>query len=190
MNEYDTTKAIWDYLYLVRYPVQMARSVEDIRMFGVPVTGDKKKDKHVMDEQGWRWMNINDMVELFREGVPVYLKTEDTKPVYEAISAHICAWKKQLEFGFNNGNAPVADLILMDEFANSVYEHAVWHYPRDQKEGTFMTQLRQTSIFTLKSPARNDIRAAPVDPKTLPKRSGLGEFFKERFASMQMQSEE
>lgn len=128
-NTQDTTKLIWEYYFRVRFPYLQARSIDHVKLLGVAVSGNKHVDSDLNNQLTTTYMTINTMVDYFKEGVPIrVIDIKDTKIIYDYISRHLAAWKDRLFRGINIGNAPIDDLIAMDYFANSVYEHAKYMF--------------------------------------------------------------
>lgn len=190
MSQYiDTTVALWDILYEVRMSDIGSRNIEELKMFGHVVSGIKEIDKHIRTNMIDRWMCIADMVDYFREGIPIKLiNHSDTKTIYEAISHHIYAWREVCEYGVNQVNAPLEDLIWMDQFAEKVYGHATNYLDKTVRDHLVMSdfsgghELNAMNIFNnveeilngkAKTPGvtvYNKIEAAP-------KRESLSDFF-------------
>lgn len=127
--EEDTTVLIWDYYFLVRVPFLQSTSEDYLRIHGMPMTGNKQIDLEVANSWITSMMNIATMVDHFKNGTPVsVIKTVDTKTIYDNITRHLENWKHKLQYGVNLGEAPVEDLIAMDQFANSVYEYAKYQF--------------------------------------------------------------
>ncbi len=149
-KQIDTTVKLWDHLYKVRIPYLASRSIEDIREKGTVISGIESYDADIPNQMQTTYLNIDKMVEYYREGVAVRVcNVADTKEIYEAISAHIYAWKYNLEKGVNIGNAPIDDLILLDRFANTVYEHAKYHFTDDTMDSPFLQQLTSVQRITV-----------------------------------------
>lgn len=131
-SQVDTTKAIWERLYLVRVPSLDATSMSFLKMHGTYITGIKSIDDANVNNWMTTYINIAQMVDFYKEGVTVaVVNKDDTKAIYEAIEQHLVAWKSKLQYGINIGNAPVDDLMAMDQFANAVYDHAKHLLPRE-----------------------------------------------------------
>lgn len=178
----DTSYYIWEPLFRVRVPQLQTTSAEYIRHFGTPTTGDASIDRDLANQLIDTAIPIAKMVEYFKKGIPVYIaKTSDTKIIYEYIENHLLAWKRRLEVGVNIANAPIEDLILLDRFANSVYEHAKYHFTPDVVESTFLRSM-PTMI------SKSNFLSAPAQPSTAeqteednyPKRDSLTDHFKDR----------
>lgn len=192
MQRLDSTKAIWEHLYMVSIPELASRTLDDIRLYGVAITGIKEID----DDAKTRYMNamrtIDDMVEYYRRGVPVRVcNYSDTAEIYKAINAHLYAWKTQLEHGVNIGNAPMDDLILMDEFANKVYDHAKYVFTQEFFDNPFIAQMSSSIRLNIKNFFKRTAND-PVeeeDPNIIAKngmkkdRDGLSDFFKDHLVA-------
>jgi hypothetical protein len=61
-NRKDTTIGIWDIRYHVTYNFLNSRSINDIKVRGVRVTGIKRFDNEVKHEVVRAWLTINEMV--------------------------------------------------------------------------------------------------------------------------------
>lgn len=184
----DTTVGIWDYLYKVRIPDLQSRSVEDIRENGVRITGVEHIDKAMSKNKRTVYINIDEMVEYYRNGVPIQvIDPKDTKAIYDAISKHIYAWQDYIKNGVNLGSAPIEDLILMDQFANTVYEHAKYLFQTDSFKdlvkrhfggyGGIVGAFGNSQGNSMSDPHTSGQLAPP--PK-LDDREELGDFFQDR----------
>jgi len=126
--KHDSTAGIWDKKYLVKIPTLDGTSTVFLKHHGTYVTGDRNIDRSVNQDWLVTYLNIDQMVEYFRKGVTIaVVNPSDTKLIYEAIEEHLNAWVEHLQFGLNTANAPIHDLIDMDNFANAVYAHAKRH---------------------------------------------------------------
>lgn len=194
----DTTKNIWEWYFKVRVPYQQTRSVEEIRLFGTPVSGHKGYDNELPNQWMTTMMTIDQMVDLYQKGVPVKVcDIADTKLIYEYISDHIHAWKQRLERGINIGDAPINDLIDMDQFANIVYEHAKYQFTRETADSImsrYMTNLQRFNGNSFLNPAVIDklddgssipgIIRINNEPNEIQDRESLSDFFKDRLISI------
>lgn len=191
----DTTVKLWDYLYKVRVPYLASRTVEDVREKGVVVTGIPEIDNDIQNQLLTTYISIAKMSVYFNEGIPIKLcDPKDARDIYESISLHIHSWKAQLERGINIGDAPIDDLILLDRFANSIYEHGKFEFTKDVLDslmGKHMTGLQRVSAANFfKSGAMDTLKAASetggvtkineIKEDTPPDRDSLAEFFKTR----------
>lgn len=185
----DTTVALWEILYEVRLSDIGSRNLEELKMFGHPVSGIKEIDMYLKHNPIDRWMCIADMVDYYREGIPIRLiNHSDTKEIYEAITEHIYAWRNVCEYGVNQNNAPLEDLVWMDQFAEKVYGHASNYIDKSVREHLVMSdfggghELNAMNIFTN---VEEILSGKPVTPgisvfnkiEEPPKRESLMEFF-------------
>ncbi len=143
-------------------------------------------------------MTISQMADYFKEGVPIRIPSEsDVKEIYEHISEHIYAWKFRLERGINIGDAPIDDLITLDQFANTVYSHAKYHFTPDMFGGAFAKHMSgiqrvNASNFFNASALKNLNIPTSVDGVTrinaiedeIPDRESLSDLFKERLINL------
>lgn len=151
----DTTIALWDILYKVKVPMQYLISETYIREFGMPSSGDKAIDAAQNSQYTVTFLNIDRMVELYKEGAPVYvLEPEAPKKIYEAISEHLQAWKDTVENGINVNSAPYEDLILLDNFAHAIYENAKYTLTSAEPESPFTKMLKGYTLFSIRDNPR------------------------------------
>jgi len=143
INETFTTDYyIFEKLWWCRVPFNASRSVEHIKHFGTPMSGDPDRDRATANELVDRMLTIERMVEYTKTGVHVYVKNRnDCKEIYEAISLHLQSWKKHLESSLNTGDAPLQDLVDLDQFANLVYSHAKYQFTNQWMEDVLQRHI-------------------------------------------------
>ena len=196
----DTTIALWDYYYQVRVPYQLGRTKEDIQRFGTVVHGNPKLDRNIMNDWTNTEMPIAHMLEYYRNGLPVYIRNEkDIEVIYRAISDHIHVWKERLRVGVNIGDAPIQDLIDLDRFANTIFEHAKYHFTDDEANSMLarhfgnIQRISHHNFFNRPKAeimASENVQVAQDGTVTingndnLPQRDSLGEFFKQRLMTL------
>lgn len=190
-NQLDTTVDIWEYFYRVRMPYMQTRTLEDIRQKGTVISGVASYDADIGNQLITMCLNIDQMAEYFREGVPIRVcDPKDTKQIYEAISRHIHAWKGQLERGINIGDAPIEDLILLDRLAHTVYEHAKYHFTNEGANSVFaqhlgrISMLNNSNFFSSKVQQDDGILRINGDNGGYEERDSLQDFFKSRSGSL------
>lgn len=148
----DTTVDLWEIYYKVRLPYLQSRTLDDIREKGTIVSGIPAYDNDVHNQLFTTYLTISQMADYFKEFVPIRVcDTTDTKLIYEAITRHILAWKAQLEKGLNVGDAPIEDLILLDRFANTVYEHAKYQFTSDGANSSFVQYITGKSGLNMQN---------------------------------------
>lgn len=195
----DTTKKLFDYLYRVSMPYQLTRHEEDIRKFGTRITGVKAIDSDINNQWFVTMISVAEMTKYFEEGVPIKISYEkDIKEIYESISEHIHAWKVQLEHGINIGDAPIKDLVMLDQFANSIYEHAKYQFTPETVDSLVanhilsLQRVNATNFFTNKSFLKKPTevgedgitRINAQEEEEIPNRDSLAEFFKTRLITL------
>lgn len=187
----DTASYLFDYLFKCRIPNLQTMSVEYIAFFGMPTTGDQGIDKELADQWITTMINISKMVEYHKQGISIKIaKYEDVKTIYNYISLHLQAWKRQIEDGINLGDAPIDDLIDLDAFANTVYDHAKYQFTRDIADSILarhmssIVRFNKNNFFKTEAPKETSedgitrINAEEIDPH--PKRESLADIFKDR----------
>jgi hypothetical protein len=123
---------IWERLFLTSMVYKDTLTTEHIRQFGMPTVGDDSIDADMHNHMVDRYLTINQMVDYYKEGISVYIKIHtETKDIYDIISSYLLCWVQYLQNGINIGGAPIDDLIALDRFASSVYDHAVEHITDD-----------------------------------------------------------
>lgn len=195
----DTTKRLWEHLYRVRVPYLRSRTIDDLRNTGTVISGIASYDKDIANQMQNMYLSVSGMIDYYKEGVPIrVIESKDTKQIYEDISNHLHAWKTRLEKGINIGDAPVEDLITMDRFANSVYEHAKFQFTAEMAQSIFAMHLNSvqrinaSNFFTKKAtqlltgkPGEEDVIRINADDKPKEEeRDSLGEFFKSRLGNI------
>ena len=126
----DTRYGIFVEIFHIKVPKLHMTSVEELQYFGIPTSGLKQFDEpnEIIDVM---WP-ISKMVECHHGGGSIYFPREDTiLEVYNRISLHLNAWKKEIVFYRSLNVAPIEDLRKLDAFANSIYEHAKYHITDD-----------------------------------------------------------
>lgn len=144
----DTSIYIFDYLYSCRVPLHATLTENEMRVFGYVHTGNNDIDNGTREQLVPVMWPISKMATAFGQGDAVRLvKYSDAKEIYEHVERHLVAWKNKLEVAFHIGEAPLKDLILLDEFANSVYEHAKHNFTNQYVESLMMRDLTAVSAI-------------------------------------------
>lgn len=110
--------------FLCKAPLLATMSVEDIRRFGMPTTGDALIDQEMNKEWPTRMLSVAEMEDIFNRGYSIrLLKYSDSKKVYEYIRDHLIAWRYFFENAGNNRvpQETIDELIRLDKFAAVVY---------------------------------------------------------------------
>ena len=141
-NQRDTTKALWERLYLVRLPRLEVSSVEYLQTYGTYITGDKAIDQTSANHLITTMKPIHELADYHKQHVAIHLvHAHDAVEIYKAVFAHLEAWETKLRFGMNVGDAPVEDLIALESFARSVYFHAQHRMPAESATSSFIQGL-------------------------------------------------
>ena len=167
-TETDTTGPLWDILYKVRMPYLQTTSVEYIKMFGMPTSGDKGTDLEMANQWITTYQSIASLTEHYSNGVSIKIvDPSDPKRIYEAVAAHLEAWKSQITYGINIGGAPIEDLIKLDNFANAIYEHAKYHMVAKPGGGAFSDAINKLNPFAKTKMFRNNYSASERTKSTV-----------------------
>ncbi len=146
----DTSKYIFDYLYTCRVPIYATLTENELRTFGTVYTGNPDIDRGTREQLITVMWPISKMAIHFAKGDIVRVsKYSDTKEIYERVQAHLLAWQERLNFAVNVGDAPLQDLIILDEFANSVYEHAKFTFTTEYVENLLVRDMKAISAINM-----------------------------------------
>ena len=153
----DTRYDLWYPRYKVRVANIQARSIEDIIENGSYISGEEDFDHMAAWTRELRMINIVRMATLWNQKANIYLSdVKDSKKIYDAISKHLIAWRIFLTGSYNTViKPPVDDLLLLDQFASMIYEHAKWHFD-DEFTSKF---LRSKKLFRFSRRHDDDARA-------------------------------
>jgi hypothetical protein len=125
----DTRYALWHVRYPCRVPYIQTLSIDQLMEDGLPTSGDIHHDHAMQWEPRLLSLPIHRMAELWSAGANIsLLKRDDAPKIYEAIMAHLHAWKDHIQNAYHPRNPPYDDLLVLDQFANIVYEHAKFAY--------------------------------------------------------------
>ena len=179
----DTTPLIFDELFPIAVPNLQSTSIDHLRRYGSYTTFNTQFDRELANQ----WINteasIDVMIEHFRQGTMVKLRRYmDAKKIYDNITEHLRAWKYQLDNGINIGAAPFDDLLLMDQFAHKVYEHAKYMFTPEvinNYMGQGMAEVSKLNAFNFFEAPKTVKPQAPV-----PEREGMGEFLRNRLVNI------
>lgn len=117
--------AIFDDLYVVGIHRSMRKLTSELATEGEYVTGDRQIDRNAMMDIEPVPMTINRMVEHFRDGADIYLRSsEQASKIYDAIERHLAAWRNLVNEGLGVSDGPLDDLIVMDRFSLNVFRVA------------------------------------------------------------------
>ena len=127
----DTRYALWFDRYQCRVPYIQTLSIDELSENGLPTSGDIHHDHAMQWEPRLISLPIHRMAELWNEGANLALvKRSDAPKIFDAISKHLHAWKDHIANSYHPNTPPYDDLLLLDQFANVIYEHAKFAYDR------------------------------------------------------------
>lgn len=140
----DTRYALWFERYQCRVPYIQTISIEDLEENGLPTSGDMHHDHAMMWEPRLISIPIHRMADLWQSGANISLVNRSDAPkIYEAIEKHLHAWRDHIANSYNPSKPPYDDLLVLDQFAHIVYEHAKFTY-----DDTFVQQHFKLSSNT------------------------------------------
>jgi hypothetical protein len=128
-SERDTAWYIFHREFQCKMSVIDGMTMADLEKFGMRSSGIQDLDHYTANEMVTRLLPIADMATFYQSGARILIcNPVDTKEIYERISAHLSAWKTHIDNSpIIQGDPPLDDLLLLDEFAHSIYVHARWH---------------------------------------------------------------
>lgn len=125
----DTRYALWFERYQCRVPYIQTLSIEELEENGLPTSGDRHHDHAAQWEPRLLSLPIHRMAELWNAGANISLvRRSDAPKIYQAISAHLQAWRDHITTSYHPTKPPYDDLLVLDQFANIIYEHAKFAY--------------------------------------------------------------
>ncbi|MNZ31114.1 hypothetical protein D3C78_484060 [compost metagenome] len=114
-------KHIFNDTYTYSIPGYFRYSAEYNQKVGHLSTGSKQMDQQVMSEYVHIGGSITDILKLFKRGADIKFEhKEDIVTIYEALIAHLNFWANYMRRDPNVKDAPLNDLYLMSDFAESI----------------------------------------------------------------------
>lgn len=159
----DTTIGIWDIRYHVTYNFLNARSINDVKARGVRVTGIKRFDNEVKHEVVRAWLSINEMLGLYKRGIDVgIINRSDVVKIYEAVQDHLYEAISSTKQSINVPVKILEDLVDLDKFARSIYEHAKFDFSQKPEVSDFLRAVnsKNANVFN------NRLFMHPVEDRT------------------------
>ena len=154
-----TYKDLWDRYYTVKMLYLHSRSVEQVRRFGVRISGVDEIDRYLDRQEITTQLNIDSMFEKHRQGVTIrVLRYEDTSEIYNVIHSHLIAWAEYLSTGVNIGNAPLKDLIELDAFAAVVYDKAKSVFSKEEKVSALASNFTNVQTINFKNILAREVK--------------------------------
>ena len=185
-SERDTRYYLWEEKFMCTLRYGDTFTVDKLKERGIYTSGDPSMDRDMMNTPTRFYLSINQMVEYFRQGIPVGVtKREDTARIYEYISNHIDAFRREISLSFSPEKLPVDDLILLDEFAATVYGFAKHQFNRETANDLIARRMDALMGFTPDNVLGEETRpVAPVEATGeeeehdgFPERTSLRDFF-------------
>lgn len=175
----DTRFYLFNKLFRCKVPNIQSMSVDYIRHHGMPTVGIPEYDRTMANELVDRMLSVAQMVDYHRRGVEVRVTTrDDTKEIYDVITNHLLAWKRALEATRHPIDAPIDDLIALDEFANVVYPHAQPFFTKEAVDSLLARRITGVSKFSrdnlLAAPGPQITRSSETEPKVEQEEADLG----------------
>lgn len=155
--------------FQVRIPDQATRSLEEIKQFGVPTTGDPVIDREMSKDWGMRYLCIAEMEDIFNRGYDVkVLRYSETKVIYELISNHLLEFRRFFETVMNNRvpDETIEELIRLDKFAAAVYEPAKHLFTREIAQSILGRHLQERRQSTFLSKSMFNKHVTPAGTET------------------------
>lgn len=159
----DTTIGIWDIRYHVTYNFLNARSINDVKARGVRVTGIKRFDNEVKHEVVRAWLSINEMLGLYKRGIDVgIINRSDVVKIYEAVQDHLYEAISSTKQSINVPVKILEDLVDLDKFARSIYDHAKFDFSQKPEVSDFLRAVnsKNANVFN------NRLFMHPVEDRT------------------------
>lgn len=154
-----TYKDLWDRYYTVKMLYLHSRSVEQVRRYGVRISGVDEIDRYLDRQEITTQLNIDSMFEKHRQGVTIrVLRYEDTAEIYNVIHSHLIAWAEYLSTGVNIGNAPLKDLIELDAFASVVYDKAKSVFSKEEKVSALASNFTNVQTINFKNILAREVK--------------------------------
>ncbi len=180
---YDTTYDIWERVWRCQFSRNKTTSEDYYRIYGKPSTGYKYYDKQCPDEVVDTMINIDTMVEYFKQGITVGIyKYEDCEEIYKCIERHLQGWRQQIEHGINIGDAPIEDLVAMDEFANAIYDKAKYLIKPEIAKSLMVQHMSSITSFNRNTLFGEVLNKKDDKPTELPERDSMANVFKSNIA--------
>lgn len=149
-NRKDTTIGIWDIRYHVTYNFLNSRSINDVKVRGVRVTGIKRFDNEVKHEVVRAWLTINEMVGFYKRGIDVgIINRSDIVKIYEAIQDHLYEAITCTKQSINIPVKLLEDLVDLDKFAKTIYEFAKYEFTQKEEVSDFLRAVngKHAAVF-------------------------------------------
>lgn len=120
-----SVKEIFGKHYLCRFSDILTRHPDDLRTFGIRMSGHPDIDKELQKAEVTSWTTIATMAHYLRLGIPVKVVNHaDCRAIYESVTKHIKAWRDNYSFSLNQNVVPVEDLQALEDLSIKVFPAA------------------------------------------------------------------
>lgn len=147
MNEVsneDTVQALWDRVWHCRIRQIDLLSENYIREFGMPTVLDPGIDQEMANQLVDVYIPVVKMIDYYSKGVTVRIvNPEDIKLIYHHLQTHLELWQHRLKTSFNISDAPIEDLMAMNEFANTLYPWVKEYYKNNGSGSELIREIRK-----------------------------------------------
>ena len=118
-------RAMFFEMFEVSIPEIEKYSDDEIRHRGMFIPSDTDDDESDQFLQNYTtvYRTIDDIFELWRRGVDVYVPDKSVERIYQVVSTHLETWINFIKYEVHNQGAPFDDLFQLDQFATELYEH-------------------------------------------------------------------
>ena len=108
------------------------RGKEDIKQFGVVMSGDETLDSTVGKRLIHVMLTPAKMAVLHSQDIVIHLTAPgDAKEIYTNVQAHIKTWVAHMSNAYTTNAFPLDDLLMLDEFASTLYPHAARYFTNE-----------------------------------------------------------
>jgi hypothetical protein len=167
-DQRDTRYYLWEKKFLCNLRYGDTFTIDRLKSQGIYTSGDQATDRAMMNTQTRFWLSINQMVDYFQQGIIVgVVERADTAKIYEYISNHIDAFRREIAMAFDLNDIPLDDLVILDEFATTVYEHAKHQFTKEVAHDLIARRMDALVGFTPDN-ILGEERKEPVATPTVP----------------------
>lgn len=186
IDEKDTVQyKIWHTTFLCQMRDIDTKSIDYLKIFGTLDSGDPRLNMEASNEMVLRRLTIIEMIKYFHDGINVFVKNpEDCKKIYILIQEHLQNWSRELQYTLRPDSVPTEELLIMEQFADVVYEHAKWYLDSALVDSPFARSMKADSRSVLGILKKPDVENDPNDIIALPKRESMSDIFSAGGAKM------
>ena len=150
-DKYSAAYLIFHHFYECLIPQFHLFSEEEIKMFGIPATGDPIIDKGNANRLSSARLTISQMAEIYSQGSSIVLqKPEESLEICEIIFQHLTDWMNHSQKGLGGLNPPIEELKQLEHLARDLESKAM-HYA-NVEQTQINRALNQTNDLHFKEP--------------------------------------